>query len=159
MHFVAMNDCINTSIQLSNGRWQCTVCNKPTRPVNSHRPCGVQPEGVEAPTPVDPLTARLTGPGSSLKRLLSRIGIVATGSCGCNSMAAQMDRGGPAWCREHIEEIVDVMQAEAEKRKLPFLRIGAAALVKLAIRAAEKAASKQDAAAADWRAVVRTPSI
>jgi hypothetical protein len=151
-----MSKCILS--QLDSGRWYCPACDpekRRTLPVNAHRKCRAAP----GYAPADPLTARLAGPGSSLKHLLSRIGIVATGSCDCNAMARMMDREGPAWCREHIEEIVDVMQAEAEKRKLPFLRIGAAALVKLAIRAAEKAASKQDAAAADWRAVVRTPSI
>lgn len=73
------------------------------------------------------------GPGTELKRLLSHIGIHATGTCSCNAMAKQMDREGPDWCREHMEEIVDVMEKEAKHRGLPFKRLGGRALVRLAI--------------------------
>ena len=57
------------------------------------------------------------GPGTELKALLARLVIVASQGCACNSMAAKMDRYGPQWCREHIEEIVDVMEREAARRK------------------------------------------
>jgi hypothetical protein len=44
----------------------------------------------------------------------------------------------PGWAEKNIEEIVDWMQEEAKKRKLPFVRAGAKVLVKLAIRRAKK---------------------
>src|SRR5699024_4347952 len=46
------------------------------------------------------------GPGTELKKLLSRIGIRALGNCQCNARAAEMDRGGADWCRENLETIV-----------------------------------------------------
>ena len=86
-----------------------------------------------------PVNALVSGPGTELKRLLKRISILGTGGCGCNAMATKMDIWGPAGCREpeHRAEILDHMQKEAAKRKLPFVRTAADGLVEFAIRKAE----------------------
>ena len=78
-----------------------------------------------------------SGPGTELKALLAKVGIHATPTCKCNKMARQMD----AWGQEsldHIEEIVDVMEETARKRKLPFLRTAGRILVRQACRIAKK---------------------
>jgi len=77
-----------------------------------------------------------SGPGTELKKLLSRFGIGPKG-CGCNARAAEMNRLGPAWCRENIETIADWLAEQAKKRKLPFTRLGAKLLIRWAIRRAE----------------------
>jgi hypothetical protein len=72
-----------------------------------------------------------SGPGTELKALLATIGIVASPTCKCNRMARQMD----AWGQEslsHMEEIVDVMEETAKQRNLPFLRVAARQMVRLA---------------------------
>jgi len=80
------------------------------------------------------------GPGTELKRLLKRFGIAATEGCNCTSRAALMDRNGIDWCEANIEKIVDWLQEEATRRKLPFVRLAGKTLVRLAIRAARKKA-------------------
>ncbi len=83
-----------------------------------------------------------SGPGTELKALLAKIGIHASPTCGCNKMAKQMD----IWGQEslnHIEEIVDVMEETAKKRKLPFLRTAGRILVRQACRIARKKGNKQ----------------
>ncbi len=80
------------------------------------------------------------GPGTELKILLKRLFIRASGGCGCDGMAANMDRWGPAGCREpkHRAEILDQMAKEAKKRGLIFVRPAADAMVEFAIRKAER---------------------
>jgi hypothetical protein len=81
------------------------------------------------------------GPGTELKKLLSKIGINSEAGCGCNDRAKHIDfmeNKDPGWTEKNIESIVDWMQSEAKNRKLPFLRIGAKTLVKIAIRNAKK---------------------
>jgi hypothetical protein len=83
-----------------------------------------------------------SGPGTELKALLAKIGIHASPTCGCNKMAKKMD----AWGQEslnHIEEIVDVMEDTAKKRKLPFLRTAGRILVRQACRLARKKANNK----------------
>ena len=79
-----------------------------------------------------------SGPGTELKALLAKIGIHASPTCGCNKMARQMDAWGPEESLNHIEEIVDVMEATAKARKLPFLRTAGRILVRQACRIARK---------------------
>jgi hypothetical protein len=84
------------------------------------------------------------GPGTELKRLLSRVSIHATATCACNARAAQMDRWGPDECERRMEEIVGWLQEEHAKRAaaretiLPFSKLLAANIVKLAIRRARR---------------------
>ena len=92
------------------------------------------PESSELPV----ATHRTPIAGHHLTRSLRRIGITYTPRCPCRSMAAKMDRNGPDWCEANIEMIVDVMRAEAKKRKLPFTGIVARVLVRMAIRWARR---------------------
>ena len=49
-----------------------------------------------------------------------------------------MEQIEPGWTEQNIEQVIDWMQEEAKKRKLPFIRAAAKVLVKLAIRRAKK---------------------
>jgi hypothetical protein len=104
------------------------------------RPCIVSEDGdqitVDETHPAYPRQARPKvipppGPGTELKALLATIGIVATPTCSCNKMAKKMDEWGQE-SLNHIEEIVDVMEETAKKRKLPFLRAAGRTLVRIA---------------------------
>lgn len=79
-----------------------------------------------------------SGPGTELKALLAKIGIHASPTCKCNSMAKKMDQWGPEESLNHIEEIVDVMAETAKKRNLPFLRTAGRILVRQACRISRK---------------------
>jgi hypothetical protein len=82
------------------------------------------------------------GPGTELKKLLSKIGIKSSPSCSCNKRAAEMDRQGVAWCEQNVETICDWLQEESAKRKLPFVRLAGKALIYMAIRRATRGNSK-----------------
>lgn len=61
-------------------------------------------------TPID-------GPGTELKQLLTELGIVSLGGCGCESKAAQMNRWGVDGCRENFKKIrnwIAAAQAKAD---------------------------------------------
>lgn len=82
-----------------------------------------------------------SGPGTELKALLKRVGIVASPGCSCNTRAKLMDANElkePGWCEKNLETICDWLQEEAKKRKLPFLRMAGKILVRKAIRNARK---------------------
>lgn len=89
--------------------------------------------------PIPPTTE--IGAGTILKALLARFGISDTQTCGCQSLAADMDRHGLAWCRENMDRILDHMAVEASNRKLLFIRSAARILVLSAIRQAERRGS------------------
>lgn len=96
--------------------------------------------GFVPPTPAPPAPTR--GPGTELKKLLSRIGIVATPNCSCNARAKRMDieeAREPGWCTAHLDEIVGWLREEATKRKLPFLDVAGRVLVRRAISNARRA--------------------
>jgi hypothetical protein len=89
--------------------------------------------------PAQPPTT--SGPGTELKKLLKRIGIVATPNCSCNARAKRMDveeARAPGWCEAHLDEIVGWLREEATKRKLPFVDIAGRVLVRRAISNARK---------------------
>jgi hypothetical protein len=77
------------------------------------------------------------GPGTELKKLLATIGIHASKTCKCNAMANKMNKWGQE-SLNHTDEIVAVMEETAQKRKLPFSRLAAKALVRLACWRARK---------------------
>ena len=82
------------------------------------------------------------GPGTELKKLLKKIGIVASPNCSCNARARRMDEEEvrePGWCDAHLEEIVGWLREEATKRKLPFIDIAGRILVRRAIANAKRA--------------------
>jgi len=80
------------------------------------------------------------GPGTELKRILLAFGIKAASGCNCAGMARQMDGWGPGGCEKRLEKIVDHLEKEAKRRKLPipFRRTLARLLVRRAIRLARK---------------------
>ncbi len=92
-----------------------------------------------ATAPSRPAPAAARGPGTELKKLLARLGIVASPGCSCNSMAARMDAAGPDGSESMLADVLAVMQAEAKKRGLPWIEAAARLLVKKAIRNARKA--------------------
>jgi hypothetical protein len=76
------------------------------------------------------------GPGTELKRLLSRIGIKAEPGCKCNARAAEMDRmekASPGWCEANIDLIAGWLREEATKRNLPFVDAAGTVIVRRAI--------------------------
>ena len=103
-----------------------------------------------------------SGPGQSLRQLLSGwpFYIATSPGCSCLSMAAQMDAWGCDECSrpERIEEVVSVMREEAHARGLPFLDVAGRMLVRRAIHNARKAearrAKEASQAAAEGRAAV-----
>lgn len=84
------------------------------------------------------VATEIPGPGTELKKLLASIGIHATPTCKCNTMARKMNEWGPEESMKHIEEIVDVMEETAKKRGLPFIRLAGKAMVRLACWRARK---------------------
>jgi hypothetical protein len=96
--------------------------------------------GTQAQPAPQPLTPT-HGPGVELKKLLKRVGIVATPNCSCNARAKRMDTEEarePGWCEAHLDEIVGWLREEATKRKLPFVDMAGRVLVRRAIRNARK---------------------
>jgi hypothetical protein len=79
------------------------------------------------------------GPGTELKYLLSRFKV--TGTCNCDSHAAQMNRWGPDKCEQEIDTIADWLIEEANKRNIPtmfFGRMVAKRLIRIAISRARR---------------------
>lgn len=83
------------------------------------------------------------GPGTELKKMLSKLGIKPTKNCKCNQRAADMDRLGDKWCSENVDTIVGWLQEEATRLGIPFFSTTVAAMVvKRAIRIARKKQKK-----------------
>lgn len=78
-------------------------------------------------------------PGTELKNLLGKIGILPTEKCNCNKHAALMDKHGADWCEKNIEQIIAWIADEARGRNLPFARIVVKTLIQLAIRRSRRA--------------------
>lgn len=75
------------------------------------------------------------GPGTELKNILANFGIHHTGNCRCMFYVAEMNRNGIQWTRDNLDYIARHMEQEARQRgwKLPYMRHGAAVLVRLAL--------------------------
>ena len=78
------------------------------------------------------------GAGSELKKLLSKVGITSSPNCKCNMYAAWMNHRGTDWCTRNIDEIVSWLGEEAKNRGLPFVKMLAKQVIKLAIKLAIK---------------------
>jgi hypothetical protein len=118
-----MNLCVFTGSR-------CTVCGAPK--INARQLCGSWRPDVVRPAPP------AHGPGTELKALLARVGIVAAPDCSCNARAAEMDRQGVDWCEANIDTIVGWLREQAEARGLPFLDLAGRLLVKRAISNARR---------------------
>ena len=81
------------------------------------------------------------GPGTELKRLLGRIGIVPKPGCKCEARAAEMDIRGPEWCEANVDLVVGWLREEATNRGLPFIDTAGRLLVRRAIANARRAAN------------------
>lgn len=90
-------------------------------------------------TPIRPWPKQ-NGVGTQVKASLSLLGVNPSATCSCNAIAREWDEKGPAWCREHIEEMIDRLKEQhtAQKSTLPFLRPAVKIMLKRCIRAAEK---------------------
>ena len=127
------------------------TCNpwQPTTVKNAERKAEQQEKDGKLPTkkPLKPNRTRIIydpkkhgkGPGTELKKILSKWGIKAKANCACNKNMKIMDESGPDWCDANLETIVDWIEKEAKKRSLPFLRIVGRKLVRMAIKRARKA--------------------
>ena len=120
------------------------ACDNPqTQAAQTIDPCtGVAALSLMVKKKVPDGTLPAAGPGTELKKLLSKIGITSSPTCSCNKRAKTMDEKGIAWCEENVETICDWLQEEATKRKLPFVRLAGKALIHLAIRRAKKGNNK-----------------
>jgi hypothetical protein len=113
-------------------------------------PCVVAQDGdewtIDTGHPAYPRTSRLPepvappthGPGTELKKLLAKVGIVSSPDCSCNARAAEMDRQGVEWCEANLDTIVGWLREQAEARGLPFLDIAGRVLVRRAINNARR---------------------
>lgn len=76
------------------------------------------------------------GVGSTLKMMLANIGVSAC--WGCINLANRMDGWGPDGCEEHMTEILEIMDQNAQKRDwyrfVPFKEQGSRMLVNHAIK-------------------------
>jgi hypothetical protein len=78
------------------------------------------------------------GPGTELKKLLSKIGITTSPGCACNKRARVMDEKGCDWCAENLSTITAWLKEEHTRQKimLPFSETAVSLLVRYAIRRA-----------------------
>lgn len=113
----------------------------------AHPPTVARAATVVPPSP--PISElNLAGPGTQLKRLLSKVGIKSTPNCSCNARARKMDEMGVEWCEENLDEIVGWLKEEAKKRNLPFLAFPTKILVQRAINAAKRVRAAQQSESA-----------
>jgi RNase adaptor protein for sRNA GlmZ degradation len=78
------------------------------------------------------------GPGTELKKLLSKIGITPKAGCKCLARAVEMDIRGCDWCDANVPTIVGWLREEATNRRLPFIDAAGTVLVKRAISNARR---------------------
>jgi hypothetical protein len=127
--------------------WECIHCDlrvsKKAAATEPYATCPVAStfKTEDRPIEIVPVFPVRAGPGTELKKLLSKIGINASPTCSCNSRAAKMDEWGPDVCGEKIDEIVGWLREEATKRKLPFVDIAGRLIIRKAISNARKAAA------------------
>ena len=78
------------------------------------------------------------GPGTELKKLLSKVGITTKPGCACNKRARVMDAKGCDWCAENLSTITGWLKEEHARQKImiPFSETAVSLLVRYAIRRA-----------------------
>jgi len=114
---------------------RCRVCGVADPFCGSLRPCpAIGPEEPEAPP------APTSGPGTELKKILARVGIVATPDCSCNAYAILMNANGCEWVEANLDTVVGWLREQATARGLPFLDMAGRVLVRRAGANARRAA-------------------
>ena len=83
------------------------------------------------------------GPGSILSGMISAMGIKSTPNCSCRRHAIEMNTNGPEWCEENMGTILNWLQEESTKRKLPFIRSVAKLMVQRAINRSRRLLAKE----------------
>lgn len=78
------------------------------------------------------------GPGSELKKILARIGIVGGEGCSCDLRAYELDLLGCEWVESHADIVVGCLREQARSRGLPFLDVAGRMLVRRAIKNARR---------------------
>ena len=138
----------------SETEWTCLQCGAvvsrqavPSRPFAACR-VGAEKNGVPFRDIIDASRVKhrpslpayaIAGPGTELKKLLSRLRLRARPGCKCNSRMLQMNSWGADECERRIAQIVEWLREEATERNLPFVAAGAAIIVRMAIKRARKA--------------------
>lgn len=104
------------------------------------RQCGrrVSYRGVPVRAKCGPARTPCPRPGTELKALLKRLGIVPKPNCSCNKRARTMDHWGPDECERRIDEISAWLAEEAKRRNLPYWAWAGKALIRMAIRRSRK---------------------
>jgi hypothetical protein len=110
---------------------RCRVCGVADPFCGSLRPC-------PAIAPEEPEAVPTSGPGTELKKILARVGIVATPDCSCNAYAMLMNANGCDWVEANMATVVGWLREQATARGLPFLDAAGRALVRVAIRNARR---------------------
>lgn len=55
------------------------------------------------------------GPGTELKKIIEQLGVSEFRDCGCLAMVRKMNKWGIDGCREHRQEIIDKLKANAKE--------------------------------------------
>ena len=118
----------------------CTACSgcgdDPCCTFHAGADCGDDPCAGEA----GPFSVKsvASGPGTELKKLLSKVGITTSPGCACNQRAKVMDQKGCDWCAENLPTITAWLKEEHTRQKimLPFSETVVSLLVRYAIRRA-----------------------
>lgn len=88
--------------------WKCRTCGQRMRTTKK------TPRVVCRASPIQPrrrLPVVAPGPGTELTKLFTELGVKPTSQCSCEELATQMNRWGPAGCREHRQEIIGRIKA------------------------------------------------
>lgn len=134
-------------LKTSDGRCYCPVCDpRQLRtlaepwPRNCH---AKKAKTVEQNTNHAFLHRSCGGPGTELKKLLSKIGIRPTSDCKCHKRAAMMDAYGADWCEQNTEKVVGWLKEESNRRGLPFIKSAGRILIRRAIKNSRRSHSQK----------------
>jgi hypothetical protein len=81
---------------------RCEICGK-IAPENHREACG---DSIPINRPPDP-----RGPGTEFGKLTAILGLKEKAGCKCGAIANEMNRAGPAGCRERREHFVEALKA------------------------------------------------
>lgn len=107
--------------------WTCDACGLGPIPIAPH----------ELPVR-HACTMHVARPGDRLKAIFRQLGIDKGKGCRCDEHVNLMNAWGTERCRQEIKTIVDWLGEASRERHLPFSRVAATMLVKMAIWQAER---------------------